>query len=183
MQKRLYILLSLLSITLLTSILIVGNVQESKTKIIEIKHSQLTKEAQKQVDCLAENIYFESAYEPFDGRVAVALVTLNRVNDPRYPNNICDVVKQKTRIVSIGDKRIVCQFSWYCEQGKHIGNIKAYNEANKIALHVYVNYEQLKDLTHGALFYHADYVNPRWRGLEKTVVIGRHIFYKERNDL
>ena len=58
--------------------------------------------------------------------------------------------------------------------------MKAYMEAKQIALYVYANYENLKDLTHGALFYHADYVNPRWRGLEKTVVIGRHIFYKER---
>jgi hypothetical protein len=50
--------------------------------------------------------------------------------------------------------------------------------------YVYANYENLKDITQGALYYHADYVNPRWK-LEKTTVIGRHIFYKEsgkRND-
>lgn len=183
MQKRLYILLSLLSIAI-TSILVIDFAeQKTKDKVIEITHNQLTKEAKIQVDCLAENIYFEAAHEPLDGRVAVALVTLNRVGDPRYPNNICDVVKQRTRVVSIGDKRVVCQFSWYCEQGKIVRNTKAYNEAHTIALHVYANYERLKDLTHGALFYHADYVNPKWRGLEKTVVIGRHIFYKERDSL
>jgi spore germination cell wall hydrolase CwlJ-like protein len=49
-----------------------------------------------------------------------------------------------------------------------------------MAIYVYANYEKLKDITHGALFYHADYVNPRWRGLEVTTKIGRHIFYKER---
>ena len=33
--------------------------------------------------------------------------------------------------------------------------------------------------TKGADHYHADYVNPYWaKSMEKTVVIGRHIFYK-----
>lgn len=179
MQKRLYLLLSLL---LITTLIFVTTAQPQQ-KLLEIKYSHLTKDTQKQIDCLTENIYFESAYEPVEGRVAVALVTLNRVEDPRYPNTICDVVKQKTRVVSIGDKRIVCQFSWYCESGKSVKNLKAYMEAHNIALHVYANYEYLMDLTDGALFYHADYVNPKWSGLEKTVVIGRHIFYKERLSL
>jgi spore germination cell wall hydrolase CwlJ-like protein len=179
MQKRVYIILSLIIATVLT----VAFSVQPKQKVLEVRYTQLTKETQKQIDCLAENIYFESAYEPTDGRIAVALVTLNRVNDPRYPDNICDVVKQKTRIVSIGDRRIVCQFSWYCEADKSVRNLNAYREAKQIALYVYANYENLKDLTNGALFYHADYVNPKWRGLEKTVVIGRHIFYKERNAL
>jgi spore germination cell wall hydrolase CwlJ-like protein len=47
-----------------------------------------------------------------------------------------------------------------------------------VALHVYANYEMIDDITNGALYYHADYVNPGWK-LKKTKVIGRHIFYKE----
>jgi len=39
-----------------------------------------------------------------------------------------------------------------------------YEQAKDIALHVYANYERMADFTNGALFYHADYVNPRWRG-------------------
>jgi spore germination cell wall hydrolase CwlJ-like protein len=171
MQKRFYIVISLFLITLL--IFIIALVP--KTKIIEINYSQLTKEGKAQVDCLAENIYHEAAYEPINGRIAVALVTMNRVNDPRYPNNICSVVKQRIKYT--------CQFSWYCERNKHIRNYNAYLEAQRIALHVYANYESLKDLTGGALFYHADYVQPNWRNLQKTAVIGRHIFYKERNPL
>lgn len=179
MQKRLYLILSLLLATLLV---VAVSVQPAQ-KTLDVKYTQLTNDTQKQIDCLAENIYFEAAYEPTHGRIAVALVTMNRVQDPRYPDTICEVVKQKTRIVSIGDKRIVCQFSWYCETGKSVRNMKAYMEAKQIALYVYANYENIKDFTNGALFYHADYVNPKWRGLEKTVVIGRHIFYKERNSI
>lgn len=142
---------------------------------IDLKPHHFTKSARAQIECLAENIYFESGHEPVNGRVGVALVTMNRVQDPRYPNNICSVVKER--------KAQVCQFSWYCEPGKQVRNLTAYKEAERIAIYVYVNYENLRDLTHGALFYHADYVDIRKIGvpdLVKTVQIGRHIFYKER---
>ena len=39
--------------------------------------------------------------------------------------------------------------------------------------------EKKTNYTKGADHYHADYVNPYWaKSMEKTVVIGRHIFYK-----
>jgi hypothetical protein len=55
---------------------------------------------------------------------------------------------------------------------------EAYQKSKDVALYVYANYENLSDITKGALYYHADYINPKWK-LEKTTVIGRHIFYKE----
>ena len=69
-----------------------------------------------QAYCLAQNIYYEARNEDIRVQFAVASVTLNRANDPRYPNTICDVVKQTT--ISNVSKRIVCQFSWYCENDK-----------------------------------------------------------------
>jgi spore germination cell wall hydrolase CwlJ-like protein len=167
MQKRLYVLVGLFTI----SAVICFNTVFSDDKIIDVQYSQLTKEAKKQVDCLAENIYHEAGHEPEKGRIAVALVTMNRMQDPRYPKDICSVVKQRVNLT--------CQFSWFCESGKQVSNPHAYRESLKAALFVYANYDKIKDVTYGALFYHADYVNPRWRGLEKTTVIGRHIFYKE----
>jgi spore germination cell wall hydrolase CwlJ-like protein len=100
---------------------------------------------------------------------------MNRVQDPRYPKNICGVVKEKSKST--------CQFSWYCEDNKVVRNRKAYQEALDIAIHVYSNDERMYDITKGALFYHADYVSLRKigvQGLEKTTKIGRHIFYKEQ---
>lgn len=170
MHARMYIILSLLLITLLIFITAI----RPNHKIIEVNYNQLTKSAKKEVDCLAQNIYHESKGESERGQLAVALVTLNRVNDPRYPKNICSVVKQRVEST--------CQFSWYCERNKTIKDNISYSQALRVALHVYANYDNLKDLTHGALFYHADYVKPNWHKLEKTVVIGRHIFYKERNN-
>jgi N-acetylmuramoyl-L-alanine amidase len=168
---RIYIPLLLL---ILSAILLTKNVF-SESVLLDVSYNQLTKETQKQVDCLAENIYHEAGFEPEAGKVAVALVTLNRMQDPRFPKDICGVVKQKTTSV--------CQFSWFCNKVS-IKNKDAYKDAKEVAIYVYANYENLKDITKGALYYHADYVNPRWK-LEKTTVIGRHIFYKEsrkRND-
>ena len=66
----------------------------------------------KQVECLAKNIYFEARNQSEYGKFAVANVTMNRVKDPRFPNTICDVVFQGPRV----KKRVGgCQFSWYCD--------------------------------------------------------------------
>ena len=170
MHKRIYSLaiIFLISVTLLVS------ASFTKDKIIGVTYTQLTPEAKTQVDCLAENIYYEAGYEPRDGKIAVAMVTLNRVQDPQFPKDICSVVKQKTRST--------CQFSWFCENDKRIRNNSTYIQAREVALMVYANYEKMDDMTQGALFYHADYVNPRWK-LERTTVIGRHIFYKQRDGI
>ncbi len=53
-----------------------------------------------EVFCLAQNIYFEASVEHRVGKSAVAHVTLNRVDSPRYPDSVCEVVWQDR------------QFSW-----------------------------------------------------------------------
>jgi spore germination cell wall hydrolase CwlJ-like protein len=142
---------------------------------------EFSAEEQKELRCLAENIYFEARGEPFEGMLGVAFVTLNRVKDERYPNTICGVVKQK--------KYSTCQFSWWCEERpRHISrnqlltkyNNLVYNDILQIAIMVTNNYGKFIDPTLGALFYHADYVNPRWRHLQRVTKIGKHIFYIER---
>ena len=45
----------------------------------KLNYQHLTSYGKKQVDCLTENIYFESAYEPRAGQIAVGMVTMNRV--------------------------------------------------------------------------------------------------------
>lgn len=170
MRKRFYFI-GLLFVVSISIALMAGF---TKDRLISAEYGLLTKEAKKQVDCLADNIYYEAGYEPDDGKVAVAMVTLNRLQDERFGKDICSVVKQKVNST--------CQFSWFCEGKKHIANTFVYRQARDIAVHVYANYEKMHDVTNGALYYHADYVNPRWK-LEKTTKIGRHIFYKERDGI
>lgn len=147
-----------------------------------VPFTALSKPAQKQAECLAENMYFEAAHEPHDGKVAVALVTLNRLVSGNYADDICGVVKQKLNV----DGRTVCQFSWYCDnkftsRRLTIKDTPLYNEIRDIAVYVLLNYERMTDFTGGATYYHADYVNPGWN-LPKTTKIGRHIFYRSKKD-
>ena len=65
---------------------------------------------QKQLDCLARNIYHEAGSEPFEGKVAVAQVTINRTESGQFPSDICQVVYQKNIVY----EKVFCQFSWYC---------------------------------------------------------------------
>jgi N-acetylmuramoyl-L-alanine amidase len=147
-----------------------------------------TEETKREIDCLANNIFFEAAYEPKSGQKAVAFVTLNRMESKHFPNTVCGVVLQKNR--NPNTEKIVCQFSWYCEPNpkriyytRNLTNAqqKVYNEIYELAAHVYLNREFLKDPTKGALFYHADYVSPGWRNMIHTTTIGRHIFYVRRD--
>ena len=84
--------------------------------------SEPIKSMHKQIICLADNIYWEARNQPVKGMWAVALVTDNRVEDPRFPNNHCEVIKQGPtskwwfkkhgKVVPIRHR---CQFSWYCD--------------------------------------------------------------------
>lgn len=122
--------------------------------------------------CLAQNIYFEARSEPTAGRRAVAHVVMNRVASSRFPSTVCEVVRQGGE-----SRRYKCQFSWWCDGlSDDVKNAKAWKDAERLASFVYWGLSQ--DMTEGALWYHADYVKPRWRtAFKKGPTIGRHIFY------
>ena len=129
---------------------------------------------ERQLGCLAKNIYHEAGGEPFEGKVAVAQVTLNRVNSGQFPNDICQTIYQK----NVFYEKVVCQFSWTCDRNvtfRPINNAN-YNESMIAAQKVLLEDFRLPSLKH-ALYYHADYINPGWKK-EKVAKIGQHIFYK-----
>jgi len=128
------------------------------------------------LDCLAMNIYKEAGNESFEGKVAVAQVTLNRVDHPAFPKEVCGVVYQKNVIM----EKVVCQFSWYCDSVHKARpvNKESYAESYAVAKKVLLEGFRLDSL-HDALYYHADYVNPRWPH-ERITKVGTHIFYRSR---
>jgi spore germination cell wall hydrolase CwlJ-like protein len=131
--------------------------------------------AKTEIDCLAKNIYFEAGNQSDDGKLAVALVTMNRVHSKNFAGSICDVVKEKSAKV--------CQFSWWCDGKSHkILERKVYEKSQQVAMFVYLNYGKVTDITRGATFYHTSYVKPSWKNLNKTISIGQHIFYKPKKD-
>ena len=130
----------------------------------------------KQLDCLTRNIYWEAAMEPFEGKVAVAQVTLNRVESGRFARDICGVVYQKNVVYD----RVICQFSWFCDGSSKIRPIHPahWKEAEEVAKKVLLEGFRLPSMKN-ALYFHADYVNPRW-GKPQVAKFGRHIFYAEK---
>ena len=132
------------------------------------------KTRERQLECLAMNIYREAGHENFEGKVAVAQVTMNRASHPSFPKDVCAVVFQKSVVID----RVICQFSWYCvtaHKARPI-NQSAYNESMAVAKKVLLEGFRL-DVMKEALYYHANYVNPQWN-LEKIGSIGNHIFYR-----
>ena len=172
-----------LFIGLLVVCLLVTSVTQAK--MTKLKTSSLAdapdvvsiKTRERQLDCMAMNIYREAGYEPIEGKVAVAQVTMNRVANGQFGKDVCGVVYQKNVIM----EKVVCQFSWACDQATKTRpvNQAAYNESYEVAKKVLLEGFTLGVLK-DALYYHANYVNPKWP-LEKIGSIGNHIFYKPKS--
>jgi len=126
--------------------------------------------------CLATAIYFEARGEPKRGQIAVGQVILNRVRSPVFPETICGVVYQ-------GQMHKGCQFSFTCDG--HTDNPKdnaQWSLAQDLANKIMEGEEWLPEVGYST-YYHANYVSPRWaRSMNKIDRIGRHIFYKKRNE-
>lgn len=138
-----------------------------------------TAEKIRQLDCLTRNIYWEAASEPFEGKVAVAQVTLNRLESGRFGDSVCAVVNQKSVIY----EKLICQFSWVCESTHRTRPVHKplWRESEEVAKKVLLENFRLPGLK-SALYYHADYVSPNWKK-PRIDKIGRHIFYGERNGI
>jgi spore germination cell wall hydrolase CwlJ-like protein len=167
------LLIGLIVVVLLTNVVILNKIDNLQKREIDPEY-MTAEQVEKSLDCLAMNVYREAGHEPFEGKVAVAQVTLNRVNSNKFPRDVCAVVYQKSRFT----ERVICQFSWYCES-KHRNrpvDDEAYEESYRVAKMVFLEdfrLESIKD----ALYYHADYVNPNWK-LKRITKIGNHIFYE-----
>ena len=132
----------------------------------------------KQLECIADNIYYEANSESRMGKIAIARVIMNRVNDPRFPDDPCAVVydgakytKEKAHL-----QRGKCQFSWLC-QGKKPQRPKLQDwlEALEIAVDVYVE-NKYTEIVPKSLFFHNAGASPKWKyRFDKK--IGNHLFY------
>lgn len=130
---------------------------------VSIKHTP------REFDCLVRNIYFEAGIEEDLGKYAVAQVTLNRMQTGRWGNNICKVVYAKA------------QFSWtkIKKRAWTTHKDKNWQRSVEIAKNVLIKGYRVRPLDK-SLFYHADYVNPKWRDDRHRITqIGRHIFYTQ----
>jgi hypothetical protein len=126
--------------------------------------------------CLSTAIYFEARGEPLQGQIAVGQVIMNRVRSPQFPETICGVVYQ-------GQLAPGCQFSFACDGKTDTPkNDSHWALAQKLAKQITSGEVWLPEIGYST-FYHADYVSPHWKSaMNKIDSIGRHIFYKKRNE-
>ena len=119
-----------------------------------------------ELECLAGAIYFESKGEPIEGQLAVAEVVLNRTKSGKFPTTICGVVKQRH------------QFS-FVRGGRFPPIARASAAWRKAVAIAHIALDDLADSrAQSAMFFHATYVRPGWRGLKRVAQVGRHIFYR-----
>ena len=120
----------------------------------------LTKE---DLDLMAKIVYAESKGEPYEGKVAVASVILNRVLNPGFPNSVKEVILQPNAFSCVIDGEI-----------NVVPTEECYNAV----------YDAIKgnDPTNEALFfYNPDIATCSWmQGVEKSdsKYIGQHVFFK-----
>lgn len=132
--------------------------------------------------CLKENIFFEAATESDEGKKAVGIVTLNRVKSKKFPNTICEVVKQAKLNSNGVPLRNQCQFSWYCD-----GKSDKIDLTNPIVRRTWNNIDKIIDelikskkfnTVGKSTYYHSTRVKPWWsKKFEVKSQIGSHIFY------
>jgi len=166
----LMVLALILSVSMLKWVVV-----EKLSKYEPIESSQITTAMrERQLTCLATNIYYEAGNQPFEGKVAVAQVTINRTESGLYPADICRTIYQKNIVY----EKVLCQFSWVCDRAVvarpvNRANFKESEEVAKKVLLEGFRLPSLKD----AMYFHGDYINPGWKR-EKITKIGNHIFYK-----
>ena len=131
--------------------------------------------------CLALNTYHEAKNQSMIGQVATAQVVMNRVADSRYPNTVCEVVKQGPKYKgSDVPVRHKCQFSWFCDgkSDEPRRDSKEWRMAQEYA-RIVLSGRIVLDVTEGATHYHATYVRPSWAKTKtRTTRIESHIFYR-----
>ena len=162
----------------------------------------------KDVECLARNIFYESGSEPTEGKIAVGIVTVNRAQDPRFGKSVCEVVRartvvtktkeiKKTEIVHVGyfgrpeqvtrttevvQQVPVCQFSWVCAgyARKPKSDDERWVESQAIAEGIARgDYEEYRAKYGTALFFHSTGVRPVWSKTKRMIIkTGHHLFYE-----
>jgi spore germination cell wall hydrolase CwlJ-like protein len=130
-----------------------------------VQRHAATQTANREMECLAGTVYFESKSEPLEGQLAVAETVINRSRSGRFPGSICGVVYQPS------------QFSFI--RGGGMPPIARGGQQWKTAVaiaHIAKN-DLWTSSASNALFFHARRVSPGWK-LRRVASVGNHVFYR-----
>lgn len=162
--------------------ILVGSMLIKKSEPIPQEPVQVAKKVdEKQLKCLADNIYYEANGESIHGQAAVARVVMNRIRHG-FAHTPCQVVYQANIITKIDEatqelvKVKLCQFSWVCEKNTNKINPARYRTAKQVAYDV-LAFDAYKDVVpKSTLFFHNLSIQPNWPH-QKVKKIGNHVFY------
>ncbi len=123
------------------------------------------------LECLAQAVYYEARGETPAGQAAVAQVVLNRVRHPAFPKSVCAVVFQ-------GAHGSGCQFSFACDGAAHHPlESLAWRRAEKVAAKA-LDGEVMTEVGN-ATHFHVNGLSAGWgSNLLKVAQIGSHVFYR-----
>jgi len=126
----------------------------------------------RELDCLAQAVYFEARGESPRGQQAVATVVMNRVKNPNFPKTVCAVVYQGST------HHNGCQFSFACDgQAERVVEHTAWDRARAIAARTLSGFV-LRDVG-SATHFHTTGVDPEWGGkMLRVAQVGLHVFYR-----
>ena len=125
----------------------------------------------RELECLAQAVYYEARGETPAGQAAVAQVVLNRVRHPAFPKSICGVVFQGAR------SGRGCQFSFACDGSLRLTReMGAWTRAEKIASRAFEG--QVMSQVGNATHFHVTAIQPGWSNLLKVAQVGAHVFYR-----
>jgi spore germination cell wall hydrolase CwlJ-like protein len=173
----------LVTLMFLIIVITIGPSKVVEQEIDEIQPKIAKLVDQKQLACLAKNIFYEAGNEPLMGQAAVARVVMNRISHG-FGKNPCAVIYQAHTIDKLVDDEIqkvkLCQFSWVCENKVEPNkNSARYKQAEKVAYDV-LAYDEYQDVVpKTTLFFHNLHVDPLWP-YKQVAKIGNHIFYSKQ---
>ncbi|MDI1365911.1 MAG: cell wall hydrolase [bacterium] len=129
-------------------------------------------DSSRELDCLADAVYYEARGEGARGQAAVAQVVLNRVRHPAFPKSVCGVVFQGAA------RRTGCQFSFACDGSMNRTRERgAWGRAEKIASRALAGAVMAE--VGAATHFHTTGVSPGWGPrLLRVGQVGLHVFYR-----
>ena len=151
-------------------------------------------ETYEELYCLAINSYWEARGESLEEKLAIAQVVMNRVENNRYPDDVCSVITQgpkreswktqKNPSMPHSERKYFpvlnrCQFSWFCDgRTDSISNLRGWEDSVISAYLVYTGYGE--DKVNGATHYYAHKkVTPRWAdAMVVTAKLRGHTYLK-----
>jgi spore germination cell wall hydrolase CwlJ-like protein len=126
----------------------------------------------RELNCLAQAVYFEARGESVRGQAAVATVIMNRVKNPNFPKTVCGVVYQGA------NHRNGCQFSFACDgAAERVVEHTAWTRARTVAARA-LSGAVLRDVG-SATHFHTTGVDPEWGSrMLRVAQVGLHVFYR-----